>query len=229
MEEEILELLQVIEPVQWREAMSDHGEDYDIAIIEGSITRPEDEDRLRAIRAKAKVLIALGACATTGGLNRLKHRFDLDEVKRCVYGAAASMPHLESGPTKSVREVVKVDFEVQGCPMSVHEFAYIVRCLASGTTPVIPTYPVCVECKKRETVCRYEYNEVCLGVVTRGGCDAPCPAGGGCCFGCRGMVDDPNVNAANDIMARYGKKIDDLRSRLQLFNDTVEARPCPSH
>lgn len=222
LEEEILDLLGVIQPVEWREAMSDQSQEYDIALVEGSITRPEDETRLREIRQRAKVLVALGACATTGGVNKLKNQFAMDEVRRCVYGAAAGMPHLATAPTKAVHEVVKVDFNVHGCPMSSREFAYIVRCLASGTTPVMPSYPVCVECKMRETVCRYEYNEVCLGVITRAGCDAPCPAGGLWCFGCRGWVDDPNLNAAHDIMKRYGRTVEDLRSRMHLFN-AVEA------
>lgn len=226
MEEEILDLLNVVEPVEWREAISDQSDEYDIAMIEGSITRPEDEQRLKEIRKRAKVLVALGACAVSGGLNKLKNRFELDEVRQCVYGSAGSMPHLATAPTKSVGEVVKVDFEVRGCPMSSKEFSYIVRCLASGTTPVIASYPVCVECKMRETVCRYEYNEACLGVITRGGCDAPCPAGGMWCYGCRGMVDDPNVQAAGDIMSKYGRTVEELKSRMQLFNNT-EVRPCP--
>ena len=92
------------------------------------------------------------------------------------------------------------------------------RCLAGGTTPVVPNYPVCVECKMRETVCRYEYNEICLGVITRAGCDAPCPAGGLWCFGCRGLVDDPNVNAAKDVMDKYGRTLEDLKGRMVLFN-----------
>jgi coenzyme F420-reducing hydrogenase gamma subunit len=225
MEEGILDLLGVIEPVEWREAISDQSDQYDIALIEGSITRPEDEERLKEIRRRAKVLVALGACATNGGVNKLKNNFETDEVRRCVYGKAAEMPHLSTYPTKAVGEVVKVDFSVYGCPMSRREFGYIVRCLASGTTPVIPNYPVCVECKMRETTCRYEYNEVCLGVISRAGCNAPCPAGGGWCFGCRGLVDDPNVNAAHDMMAKYGKTIDDLRGRMHLFNHT-EARQC---
>jgi coenzyme F420-reducing hydrogenase gamma subunit len=97
-----------------------------------------------------------------------------------------------------------------------------VRCLALGTAPAVPNYPVCVECKLRETVCRYEYNEICLGVITRAGCNAPCPTGGLWCFGCRGMVDDPNVNAARDIMEKYGKTVEDLRSRIALFNSAQE-------
>lgn len=225
MEEQILDLLGVVTPVEWREAISDRSDEYDIALVEGSITRPEDEQRLKEIRKRAKVLVALGACATMGGVNKLKNNFEMDEVRRCVYGPAGAMPHLSTYPTKALHELVKVDFSVHGCPMSSEEFGYIVRCLASGTTPVIPTYPVCVECKLRENACRFEYNEVCLGVITRAGCGAPCPAGGSWCYGCRGPVDDPNVNAAKDIMARYGKTPEDLKSRMQLFN-SVEAPTC---
>jgi coenzyme F420-reducing hydrogenase gamma subunit len=223
LEEEILDLVALVEPVEWREAMSETSEDYDIAIIEGSITRPEDEERLKKIREKAKVLIALGACATIGGVNKLKNNFpDMEEVKACVYGDASRSPHLNTMPTKGVGEVVKVDYNVHGCPINSSEFGYIVRCLAMGTEPIIPNHPVCVECKMRENVCRYEYGEVCLGVVTRAGCNAPCPTGGFWCFGCRGYIDDPNVNAAKDVMDKYGKTFEDLKHRLLLFNSKQE-------
>jgi len=222
MEEEILDLLSVVQPVEWREAMSEQSDQYDIAIIEGSITRQEDEERVKQIRQRAKVLIAMGACASMGGVNKLKDNFDLNEAKRCVYGAAAGMRHLKTAPTKAVDEVVKVDFKIQGCPMDRREFAYIVRCLALGKQPFVPTYPVCVECKMRENVCRYEYNEVCLGPVTRAGCNARCPSAGFWCFGCRGYVDSPNVNAAKDVMNQYGKTMDDLKDRMMLFGSRQE-------
>ncbi|MBI3986471.1 MAG: NADH:ubiquinone oxidoreductase [Lentisphaerae bacterium] len=222
LEEEILDLLTVVQPVEWREAMSDHSESYDIAIVEGSITRPEDEARLKQIRERAGILIALGACATLGGVNKLKDNFELEDVKRCVYGEAAAMPHLATARVKAVDEVVKVDFKVHGCPINNKEFAAIVRCLATGKTPVIPSYPVCVECKKRENVCRYEYQEICLGPLTRAGCNAPCPSAGFWCFGCRGAVDEPNVNAARDVMARYGRTVEDLKSRMLLFGSRQE-------
>lgn len=218
MEEELLDLISVVEPVTWREAMSEESEHYDIALIEGSITRPEDEERLKKIREKASVLVALGACATIGGINKLKNNFDLDEVKHIVYGDAAHMPHLDTAPTKAVDEVVKVDAYIHGCPMTREEFSSVVRTLAIGGTPVVPDYPVCVECKKRGTVCRYEYDEICLGVVTRAGCNAPCPAGGLWCFGCRGYAPNPNVEAARSVMEEYGKTMDDLQSKLLLFN-----------
>jgi sulfhydrogenase subunit delta len=217
LEEEILDLVSVIELVEWREAMSEQSTQYDIAIIEGSITRPEDEERIQIIRSRTKVLIALGACATIGGVNKLKNNFDLDEVKRYVYGRDAAMPHLETGMTKAVGEVVDVDFSIQGCPIEKKEFAAIMRAILSGRKPEIPDYPVCVECKAKENVCRWEYGEVCIGPVTRAGCGARCPSGAFRCFGCRGYIDNPNVVAARDVVTRYGLSIDDLKTKMVLF------------
>jgi coenzyme F420-reducing hydrogenase gamma subunit len=223
MEEELLDLVEVVEPVEWREAMSEKAEDgFDIALIEGSITRLQDEERLREIRERAPILVALGACATIGGVNKLKNNFEIDEVKQYVYGDDASMPHLETTPVKAVDEVVPVDYYVHGCPMTREEFGYIVRCLALGKEPVIPDYPVCVECKAKGTVCRYEYDEICLGVVTRAGCGAPCPSAGLWCFGCRGYAPNQNVEAAREVMDTYGKTIEDLQKKLRLFNSKQE-------
>ncbi len=222
MEEEILDLVTVVEPVEWREAMSEHSDEYDIAIVEGSITRLEDEKRLKEIRNRASILVALGACATTGGVNKLKNNFDMDEVKRCVYGASACMSHLSTAPTKALDEVVKVDYKIHGCPINNKEFAYVVRCLAIGKTPFIPNYSVCVECKKKGNVCRFEYGEICLGPIIRAGCDATCPSAGAPCLGCRGYVDDPNVNAAKDIMQQYNLTVEDLKSRMLLFGSKQE-------
>lgn len=223
MEEELIDLISVVDPVEWREAMSDKADgELDIAIIEGSLTRPEDEERLREIRNRAKVLIALGACATIGGVNKLKNNFDLDEVREFVYGEDGTKPHLNTTATKGVKEVVPVEYEIQGCPINVKEFAYVVRCLAKGVEPVIPNYPVCVECKMRGNVCRFEYGEICLGPITRAGCNAPCPSAGFWCFGCRGYVDNPNINAAKDIMDKYGYTVEDLKSKMQLFNSKQE-------
>lgn len=222
LEEELLDLLTVIDPVQWREAMSDQSDEYDIAIIEGSITREQDEEPLKQIRARAKTLVALGACATIGGINKLKNAFDLDEVRHAVYGDAAGQPHLDTAPVKAVHEVVKVDYNVHGCPIDGQELAYILRCLLAGRPPAVPRHPVCVECKLRENVCRYEYNEICLGPVTRAGCGALCPSNGFWCFGCRGFVDEPNLAAAREVMSHYGKTVEDLQDKLQLFGTRQE-------
>jgi coenzyme F420-reducing hydrogenase gamma subunit len=220
LEEEILDLIDAVNVVEWREAMSEQSHEYEIAIIEGSITRPEDEKRLEIIRTRAKILIALGACATIGGINKLKNNFDLAEVKRCVYGKAADMPHLDTSPTKAVDEVVKVDYKIHGCPIDRKEFTYVIRCLLMGKRPEIPDVPVCVDCKSKGNVCLWDYGQVCLGPVIRAGCGARCPSSGFRCFGCRGYVDNPNVNAAKDVIERYGLTVDVLKGKMVLFGST---------
>lgn len=217
LEEEILDLIGAVDLVEWREAMSETSTEYDIAIIEGSITRPEDEERIKEIRDRAKVLIAIGACATIGGINKLKNNFELDEVREYVYGDAGRMEHLDTSMTKAVDEVVKVDFKIHGCPMNAEEFTYAIRCLLMGKTPEIPDYPVCVECKLKENVCRWEYDEICIGPITRAGCGAKCPSASFRCFGCRGYIDEPNMDAAKDVMEKYNLSVDDLKSKLVLF------------
>jgi len=42
------------------------------------------------------------------------------------------------------------------------------------------------------------------------------------CYGCRGFIEEPNVNGAKEVMERYRKTWDDLRNRLELFNSTQE-------
>ena len=222
LEEEIIDLVGAVDVVEWREASTDHSDDYDIAIIEGSITRPQDEQRLREIRSRAKVLIAIGACATTGGVNKLKNNFDLNDVKRNVYGKDAAKPHLDTAMTKAVDEVVKVDAHVHGCPMDRGEFTYVVRSLLMGKTPEIPEWPVCVECKSKGNICVWELGQVCLGPVTRAGCGARCPTTRFRCFGCRGYIDNPNVDAARDVIERFRLDIDALKEKMILFGSKQE-------
>jgi len=221
MEGQILDLLGLVNPVEWREAISGPGggrEALDIAIVEGSVTRDEDAERLKAIRKRSEVLVALGACATTGGVNKLKNNFGMNDVKKTVYGDAADSPHLDTAPVKALHEVVEVDYMVHGCPIEASELARLIKCLIIGKTPTVPDYPVCVECKLNENPCRFEFGEVCLGPLTRAGCDARCPSEGSWCFGCRGYVSDPNTTAAKELMAQYGKTASDLRDKALLFN-----------
>ena len=77
-------------------------DDYDIALIEGAISRADEVERLQEIRASAKVLVALGSCACYGGVNRLKNAFDLAEANREVYGDQPK----ETLPVRPVKEVV---------------------------------------------------------------------------------------------------------------------------
>ena len=203
--EPFVELLEHVEPVEFREAMSEKTEEQiDVAFIEGSFSREADRRRLEQIRARASIVVAYGACAVSGGVNALKnHTSDYAEE---VYGEDAKRPHLASQKALPIAEAIKVDFDIPGCPIDKAEFVRVVEQLVHGTTKVyIPSYPVCVECKRRETLCRYDDNDHCLGPIARAGCDAPCPADGIPCEACRGMIDNPNEAAMEKVLVENGK------------------------
>ncbi len=215
LEEMLLGLLEHVDVVSFREAMKEHSDEYDIAIVEGGITRECDEARLKQIRENAKIVIALGACACTGGIMSLKNFQDLEDVKKCVYGDKAD--YFETYPTRGIDAVVPVDYYVPGCPINRDELVSVLTALLMGKEPTIPDYPVCVECKKKGNVCLYEKGEICLGVVARAGCGAPCPSYNSKCEACRGLVPDPNTNAAKDVLQDAGLTVEDVLKEFRLF------------
>lgn len=197
--EPFLELLKHVDIVEFREAMTETTtEPIDIALIEGSFTREADRARLMEIRKRAAIVIAYGQCATTGGINALKNH--QPDYKQFVYGTDSDMPHLDSKKAYGVDHVIKVDYYAYGCPVNKYEVLQILLHLLHGKEPVIPNYPVCVECKRRETVCRFHEGDHCMGMVARAGCGAPCPAAGIPCEACRGFVDEPNLPAFEKVL-----------------------------
>ena len=132
-EDELLDILSLVEVVNFREATSVRRDDYDIAFVEGSISTPSCVERIKKIRANAKVLVALGACAATGGLNMLKNFQPLDRVREYVYGDKAN--YFETLPVRPVDQVVKVDYKVHGCPMDKEDYLNVVKALLSGREP----------------------------------------------------------------------------------------------
>jgi len=215
LEEDLLDLLEKVEVVQFREIMKEKAEDYDIAFVEGSCTRLQDEDRLRAIREQADIVVAIGACATIGGINSLKNSKNQEEVKKTVYGDKYEL--FDSYKARPIDAVIPVDCYVHGCPINRDEFLEVVKSLLLGKSPNIPNYPVCVECKKNENICAFERNEFCVGPVTRAGCNSCCINEGTTCWGCRGLVDNPNSNAQKDVLEKYGLTVQDTIKKFQLY------------
>ncbi|MEF3698327.1 hypothetical protein [Desulfolutivibrio sp.] len=211
LEEKLLDILAHVEVVSFREIKTGHGDDYDIAFVEGSITRPEDEERIRDIRSKAKVLVALGACAAIGGINCLKNFMGEAFYRDVVYGPQAGW--YKTYAARPLSAVVQVDAEIPGCPIDRLEFARVVKELLLGRTPWLPDYPVCVECKMAGNICRFDMGKMCLGIITRAGCGACCVTEGAHCWGCRGLFPTANLDAARQVMDRAGfdrRQVQDL-------------------
>jgi sulfhydrogenase subunit delta len=211
-----LDLLDAVEIVQFREAISERGEDYAVAFVEGSITRESDEARLKQIRERAALVVALGACAHLGGVNAIKNLSPLEDVRKYVYGDKYEW--FATYAARPISAVVKVDAFIPGCPIDRNEFIEVVKAVLLGKKPPIPDYPLCVECKLKENVCMYDKGGVCAGPVTRAGCDAICPTYGDGCEGCRGMISNPNRDSMQAVMTAHGLSLDDIMARMTMFN-----------
>ncbi|HUT59371.1 MAG TPA: NADH:ubiquinone oxidoreductase [Phycisphaerae bacterium] len=219
-EDELLDILEAVEIVQFREAIDDRNWDCEIAFIEGAFTRESDRARLEKIRKHAKLVVALGACATTGGLNVLKNYRGVAESMKKVYGDSAKW--YETSEAQPIEAAIEVDHKIHGCPISQQEFLEVVKSLLAGRKPQIPDYPVCVECKLRENVCLYHKGQYCMGVVARAGCNAWCPSYGGRCYACRGLISDPNNQAAKDVLDEFGLTVEQVLAEFRLFNGAYD-------
>ena len=216
----LLDVLGAVDVVEFREAISEKWDgDYDVVFIEGSIGDHHAEERLKKIRARAKVLIAYGACACTGGVNGMKNSFELDEIRQSVYGKDYKL--FDSTPTKRVDQVVKVDYYINGCPIYIPELVEVLKCALRGLPYTVPDNPVCAECKLNENVCMYERGLACLGPWTKAGCNSWCVNNGNICYGCRGEVSNPAKNAG-DVISKYNLKPELIKAKFDMYNKCKE-------
>jgi len=218
--EELLALVNAVDIVNFREVKTEREDNYDIAFVEGSITRESEIPRLQKIRDQAKVVVALGACACIGGLNCLKNHLSMEEALQIVYREDAK--YYDTIPARPADAVIAVDYYVRGCPASTAELLKVIKALLLGKRPDIPNYSVCAECKMEGNICVFERGMTCLGPVIRAGCNAICVTNGRHCWGCRGLVDDPNINSEKDILQKYGLTVEQVVEKFKIYNTYAE-------
>lgn len=193
----------------------------DVVLVEGSISRPEELTTLLKLRRRTEILVAVGACALTGGVNALAGG---DRIALCeeVYGECARAK-MTFTPQPLCR-FVRVDLEVAGCPPERSEYLRLLATLARGGLPALPEYAVCMECRQRENLCLLiEARQPCLGPVTRAGCNALCPSFGVICEGCRGPVAEANRAEESRLLLELGLSEREVRARMQRFSGVADA------
>jgi coenzyme F420-reducing hydrogenase gamma subunit len=194
---------------------------YDIGLVEGSITTPHDVERVREIRKSCRTLVAIGACATAGGIQALRNWKDIKEFVRLVYAS----PEYISTLTRSmpIGSYVHVDFELRGCPISKHQLIEVLNAALNGRKAIAPSYSVCVECKSRGTTCvMVAHQTPCLGPVTHAGCGALCPAYNRGCYGCYGPMENPNTAALSAWFSQLDLTRHDIMLAFRGFNAYAE-------
>jgi len=223
-EDQLMDILKVLDIRSFHTAMSENDEecDLDIAFVEGAVVQPKEEELLKEIRKRSRLLIALGTCAVWGGVAAMKNEVSREKLKDQIYGSAGEI--FKSISAQPLRSFVKVDFSLSGCPMEKEQFLQAVASLLHGDIPVLPKYAVCTECKMNENTCLLlEKGELCLGPITVAGCKARCLSYGIPCSGCRGPVEEANIASEVEILKEKGFTLGDINNQLRTFAAPAEA------
>jgi sulfhydrogenase subunit delta len=182
---------------------------YDISLVEGSITTPHDAERIHQIRRQSKLLITIGACATSGGIQALRNFKDVKEFTSIVYASPEFISTLDK--STPISDHVHVDFQLRGCPVDKYQLIEVLNAFLNGRKPNTPTYSVCIECKRRAVTCRMVgFGQVCMGPVTQAGCNALCPSYDRGCFGCFGPKETPNTTSIAEYWSKQGMSERDI-------------------
>jgi sulfhydrogenase subunit delta len=190
---------------------------YDVSLVEGSVTTPADAERIHEVRRMSRLLVTIGACATSGGIQALRNFADVEEYSSVVYAHPDYVQTLER--STPVAAHVTVDFELRGCPIDPGQLLEVLSAAVQDRRPRIPAYSVCVECKRRGSVCvTVAHGTPCLGPVTQAGCGALCPAYTRGCYGCFGPQDTPNTGSLASRLRALGMDESQVLLVFRTFN-----------
>jgi NAD-reducing hydrogenase small subunit len=145
-----LELFSLLEHVTFdRSPLTDikHCGPCDVGVVEGGVCNAENVHVLREFRRQCAILVAVGACAITGGVPALRNNVDLWDCFREVYqyepgttkGVLPNDPELPLpfDMVRPVYEVVRVDYYLPGCPPPAEAFRRLFADLAAGREPAL--------------------------------------------------------------------------------------------
>jgi coenzyme F420-reducing hydrogenase gamma subunit len=197
---------------------------YDLSLVEGSNTTLHDAERIQQIRRDSRRLIAMGACATAGGIQALRNFRNTREMVSQVYPFPQYIQTLDH--STPIANHVFVDGHVQGCPPNKRQLLEVISAQIDGRRPNLPHTSLCLDCKRLGIICVMVARGIpCLGPVTHTGCGALCPAYGRGCYGCFGPMESPNTASLSGWLSNHGLSRDERVRLFRTFNaDAQEFR-----
>jgi coenzyme F420-reducing hydrogenase gamma subunit len=201
LEDDLLPIVERFELIEFPEATSRRSQGpYDVLLVEGSVSTPEQRDEIVHLRSRTKLLVTIGACATAGGIQALRNWADEPAWRAAVYPTPDYVSSLAT--STPVADHVQVDAELRGCPIDPGQLLELLTALRVGRRPQLDGESVCLECKRRGNVCvLIAGGAPCLGPLTQTGCGAICPAYGRACYACFGPREEANVSSLHGRFA----------------------------
>ncbi|MFZ0309785.1 MAG: hypothetical protein WCA76_20180 [Candidatus Sulfotelmatobacter sp.] len=115
-------------------------EDVDVTLVEGAVSSQDDVNKLRKVRQRTHLLISLGDCAVTGNVPAMRNSIPVNKLLQRIYVEGAQegkvvptdgVPALLK-QARPLREFVKVDMCLPGCPPPAKTIAAVISDLVDG-------------------------------------------------------------------------------------------------
>lgn len=127
----------------------------EVGIISGGIRNAEHLEVAEEMRRKCKLIIALGTCATHGGIPALANSYENREILDRYYTTETTDP-FDALPGDGIPalldacyaldEKIKVDVYLPGCPPHPDQVFSVLTALLEGRTPSLASKSVCDSC-----------------------------------------------------------------------------------
>lgn len=276
---DILKVIEAVDIVFWPVALDFKRKDVEamgdgeilVTFINGAVRLSEQEEMVKLLRKKSKIVIAYGACSYLGGIPGLANLWDKESIFDFVYKKAPSVENPEGvvpnekislngyelklpvfyDTVKALDQVIDVDYYIPGCPPTPKVTLAAIETLLSGELPpkgtvLAGTKSLCSECPLNETKpekllieefkrphevildpekCYLAQGVLCMGPITRSGCEALCINAGMPCTGCFGPLDetlDYGAKAASSFAAIVNKDSEEeIQKALEKLPDPI--------
>jgi len=120
-------------------------EGVDVTLVEGAVSSQDDMEKIRTVRSRSRLLVALGDCATTGNVPAMRNPIGVKAILERVYIAGADVdaripvdglpPLLKQAVP--LHQVVQVDLHIPGCPPPAAVILEVLRSLLEGRLPAL--------------------------------------------------------------------------------------------
>jgi NAD-reducing hydrogenase small subunit len=122
-------------------------EDVDVTLVEGAVSSQDDHEKIKHVREKTRLLVALGDCAVTSNVPAMRNPIPVKKLLERIYiQGVDDKPRIPTEGVPSllkraipVHEVVKVDLFVPGCPPPAAAIGYVLGELLDGRVPDLST------------------------------------------------------------------------------------------
>jgi NAD-reducing hydrogenase small subunit len=118
-------------------------EEVEVTLVEGAVSSQDDLARIQKIRQHTRILISLGDCAVTGNVPGMRNSIPVAKLLQHIYVDGADekktipsdrVPALLK-EARPVREFVKVDISLPGCPPPSKAILTVLEDLLEGRKP----------------------------------------------------------------------------------------------